>query len=200
LRWEPEAPGPLTRSTQKPRGIPARRCPARGAVRADAPLVGSVTRCRRRIPGYQLLECSSCVEGHPTTTLVGRHSHRRGCPTGPMPLPKSTDHTTRAGSSSPPRRVVSDRPCNAAAVPVAAFTALQGLRHKRQIQPGLKVLINGAAGGVGRFAVQIAREFGADFTGVESQWLLRHGRNTRRSGADRSSGSVCSPRLCGHGS
>jgi len=86
-------------------------------------------------------------------------------------LPSATGRGTFAEYVCAKENLITLKPSNltceqAAAVPLAAMTALQGLRDKGNIQPGQKVLIQGASGGVGTFAVQIAKALGAEVTAV----------------------------------
>ena len=97
-------------------------------------------------------------------------------------LPSATGRGTFAEYVCANEKMISLKPANltfeqAAAVPEAAMTALQALRDKGNLQPGQKVLINGASGGVGTFAVQIAKALGAEVTAVCSTMHLEMARS-----------------------
>jgi NADPH:quinone reductase-like Zn-dependent oxidoreductase len=115
-------------------------------------------RPKRNIPG---VDVAGVVEA------VGRDV------TGVKPGDEVFGEKTRACAEyvCGPEKLFVNKPANmtleqAAAIPVGAVTALQALREKGNVQAGQKVLINGASGGVGTFAVQLAKHFGADVTGV----------------------------------
>ena len=97
-------------------------------------------------------------------------------------LPSATGRGTFAEYVCANENAITMKPANltfeqAAAVPLAAMTALQGLRDNGNIQPGQKVLINGASGGVGTFAVQFAKAFGAEVTAICSTKNLEMARS-----------------------
>lgn len=121
-------------------------------------LATGLFRPKYGIPGFD-------VAGH--VEAVGTHVKQFG----PGDEVFGTGHGACAEYVSVPRDTLALKPGNltfeeAAAVPTSALAALHALRDVGKVQPGQRVLINGASGGVGTFAVQIAKSFGADVTGV----------------------------------
>ncbi len=123
-------------------------------------IVGGLMRPKRKIPGVDLAGRVDAIGADVTRFQPGDEVFGSSPHSGAF-----------AEYVCVPEDAVVPKPANlshaeAAAVPVAALTALQGLRDHGKIQRGHKVLINGAAGGVGTYAVQIAKSYGAEVTGV----------------------------------
>ena len=119
-------------------------------------------RPKRRVPG---MDVAGRVEA------VGRNVAQVGLGDEVFGACGHTGDGSYAEFASVPAGRLTPKPANitfeqAAAVPVSGVTALQGLRDKGRVLPGQKVLVIGAGGGVGTFAVQLAKAFGAEVTGV----------------------------------
>ena len=124
---------------------------------------GGLLRPKNKILGGDVAGRIEAVGSHVTQFKIGDEVFGY--------LPSATGRGTISVYVCANDHLIPRKPANlsfeqAAAVPVAALTALHGLRDNGNLQPGQKVLINGASGGVGTFAVQIARAFGAEVTAV----------------------------------
>ncbi|EPX64954.1 zinc-containing alcohol dehydrogenase / quinone oxidoreductase [Cystobacter fuscus DSM 2262] len=138
-------------------------------------LVFGLLRPKRRIAGQEMAGTVEEVGPHVTALKPGDEVY------GQVPGGAFAEYVCA------PADLFAPKPANltfeqAAAVPISGMTALQGLRDVGQLKPGQKVLINGASGGVGTFAVQIAKALGAEVTAVCS---TRHVDKVRSLGADR---------------
>jgi NADPH:quinone reductase-like Zn-dependent oxidoreductase len=138
-------------------------------------LMFGLFRPKRRIAGQDMAGTVEAVGPHVTTLKPGDEVY------GEVPGGAFAEYVCA------PADLFAPKPANltfeqAAAVPISGMTALQGLRDVGQLKPGQKVLINGASGGVGTFAVQIAKALGAEVTAVCS---TRHVDKVRSLGADR---------------
>ncbi|MDR1533276.1 MAG: NAD(P)-dependent alcohol dehydrogenase [Clostridiales bacterium] len=151
-------------------------------LRADTVLIrlmgGGLLKPKNAIPGCDFSGIAEAVGKNVTSFNAGDEVY--GC------LADGSGDSTFAEYVCAAEKVLAPKPSGvtfeeAAAVPMAAVTALQGLRDAGRIKPGQKVLINGASGGVGTFAVQLAKIFGAEVTAVCS---ARNIETARSLGAD----------------
>lgn len=138
-------------------------------------LMFGLRRPKRRIAGQDVAGTVEAVGAHVTALKPGDEVY------GQVPGGAFAEYVCA------PEDLFAPKPANvtfeqAASVPISGVTALQGLRDVGQLKPGQKVLINGASGGVGTFAVQIAKALGAEVTAVCS---TRHADKVRSLGADR---------------
>ncbi len=138
-------------------------------------LMFGLLRPKRRIAGQEMAGTVEAVGPNVTALKPGDEVY------GQMPGGAFAEYVCA------PANMFAPKPANltfeqAAAVPISGMTALQGLRDVGQLKPGQKVLINGASGGVGTFAVQVAKALGAEVTAVCS---TRHVDKVRSLGADR---------------